>query len=68
MGPKLLFVMGIVVAHGALGAAWVRQEAPQPRPAMATCVNVPNPLPFIQPQRELLAHVVNIPLGNSLQP
>ena len=29
MGPKLLFLLGIVLAHGALAAVWVRQDAPQ---------------------------------------
>lgn len=60
MGPKLLFVLGIVVAHGALAAAWVRQDAPAPaRAALGTCINAPLPMPYFQPPRELLAHVVD---------
>ena len=55
MAPKFLFVMGIVLAHGALGAVWVRQEGSEPRTTLATCVNTPLPLPYFQPQRELLA-------------
>ena len=56
MGPKLLFVVGIVVAHGALGAVWLGQEPPNPRPALATCVNSAVPLPYFEQQRgELLA-------------
>ena len=59
MGPKLLFVLGIVLAHGALAAVWVRQDAPPARATVATCINAPVPLPYFQPQRELLAHVVD---------
>ena len=60
MGPKLLFVMGIVLAHGALAAVWVRQDAPPPaRATLGTCVNAPMPMPYFQPPRELLAHVVD---------
>jgi hypothetical protein len=57
MGPKLLFVLGIVLAHGALAAVWVRQDAPQARPTLATCINAPVPMPYFQRQRELLAQV-----------
>jgi hypothetical protein len=55
MGPKLLFVIGIVVAHGALAAGWVAQEPPKQRVAMATCVKTPNALPHYSPPRELFA-------------
>ena len=56
MGAKLLFVFGIVLAHGALGAVWVGQEPPQPRVAIATCVNSSAPLPYFDQQRgELVA-------------
>jgi hypothetical protein len=57
MGPKLLFVLGIVLAHGSLAAVWVRQDVPQPRTTLGTCINAPLPLPYFQPQRELLAKV-----------
>jgi hypothetical protein len=60
MGSKLLFVFGIVLAHGALAAAWVRQDAPQARGTLATCINNPVPMPYFQPPRELLAHVIEI--------
>ena len=60
MGPKLLFVFGIVLAHGALAAVWVRRDAPPPgRATLGTCINAPMPMPYFQPQRELLAHVVD---------
>ena len=55
MGPKLLFVLGIVVAHGAVAASLVRQETPKQREAVATCVKTPQALPHISPRRELLA-------------
>ena len=53
MGPKLLFVLGIVLAHGALAAGWVAQDAPRHRAAVITsCSQMPG-----VPQRELLAYV-----------
>lgn len=68
MGPKLLFVLGIVVTHGALGAAWVRGSAPQVSP-ISTCVNTPTPPPHFEPQAELLAmRVSTVTSLDSLQP
>ena len=59
MGPKLLFVVGIVLAHGALAAGWVAQEAPRHRAAIvSTCTRPPSPPLHIAPQRELLAYAV----------
>jgi len=55
MGPKLLFIVGIIVAHGALAAGWVHQEAPKQRASVATCVRAPETLPYFSPPRELLA-------------
>ncbi len=55
MGTKLLFVLGIVLAHGALGAVWVRQEPPQARSGTASCVNTSAPLPYFEAPDELLA-------------
>jgi hypothetical protein len=51
MGPKLLFLFGIVVGHGALAAGWIANELPGTRSAMAsTCVNAPMSTPnFSQP-------------------
>ncbi len=60
MGPKLLFVMGILVAHGALGAAWLQQDAPKHRSPVAVCVNTPGALPDFTPARELYA--INLPV------
>lgn len=68
MGPKLLFVVGIVLAHGALGAVWVGQEPQPPRSAIATCVNSVAPLPYFDQQRgELLAMRVE-PINREDQP
>lgn len=55
MGRKLLFVMGIIAAHGALAAGWVHQEAPKQRVSIATCVRVPETMPHFSPPLELLA-------------
>ena len=61
MGRKLLFVLGIVMAHTALGAAWLQQDSPKQRVAVATCVNVPGELPDFTPPREMLAmNVISI--------
>jgi hypothetical protein len=69
MRSKLLFVMGILLAHGAVGAAWVKQDAPQARASLSTCVNTPLPMPYFQTQREpLLAHVVWMQSGEQAQP
>ena len=58
MGAKLLFVVGIVLAHGALAAGWIAHEPPKQRVSIGTCVrspNTPNALPHYSPPRELLA-------------
>jgi len=58
MGPKLLFVVGIILAHGALAAGWMAREPPRQRVSIGTCVRTPatpNALPHYSPPRELLA-------------
>jgi hypothetical protein len=57
MGSKLLFILGIVAAHSALAAAWVKQEAPHERAALATrCVSAPDTaLPDFTPRFEMYA-------------
>jgi hypothetical protein len=61
--------MGIVLAHGALAAAWIKQDAPSGRTPLSTCVNTPLPMPYFQPQREpLLAHVVSMQSEVQAQP
>lgn len=62
MGRKLLFLMGIVLAHGALATGLVsRDDSETRRAAGSTCVPDPTtpaaPLE-VTPQRELLAYVV----------
>jgi len=57
MGPKLLFILGIVVAHGALAAGWLHQEAPTQRNTIATCVQAPDEMPNFDPPKELLARL-----------
>jgi hypothetical protein len=58
MGPKLLFILGIIVAHGALAAGWVHHEAPMQRAIVASCIRIPGTLPNIAPARELYAMAV----------
>ena len=55
MGHKLLFVLGIVAAHGALGAAWLGQESNPAPSAVANCVNTSAPLPHFERPHELVA-------------
>jgi len=58
MGPKLLFVVGIILAHGALAAGWMAREPPRQRVSIGTCVRTPatpNALPHYSAPRELLA-------------
>ncbi len=59
MGPKLLFIFGIVLAHGALAAGWVAQEAPRHRAQLVSSCQRPPTAPLhISPRRELLAYAV----------
>ena len=62
MGPKSLFIVGIVVAHGALAAGLASQEVPKPRASIATCANEPVTAPHFEPPREILA-MTSIPLA-----
>jgi hypothetical protein len=60
MGSKLLFLMGIVAAHGAVAAGWVSQDAPRQRQAVvSTCARAPSQPLHISPPRELLAYAVS---------
>ena len=61
MGPKLLFFIGIVAAHAALGAVWVQEEAkPGFRTPIASCTKNSGPPPDFTPRRELLAMAVSV--------
>jgi hypothetical protein len=69
MGPKVLFVMGILLAHGALGAAWLKDASPQPRQAVAACVHSPGAMPDLSPRREILAMLVSpVTLEDAVRP
>lgn len=57
MGPKSLFLLGVVLAHGALGAVWVQQEPSKARPTSTSCVNTAAPLPYFEPPLEILARM-----------
>ena len=58
MGPKLLFILGIIVAHGALAAGLISEDPPKQRISLATCVRTPDAMPTIAPARELYAMAV----------
>lgn len=60
MKHKFLFVLGIVVAHGALAAGLASQDGSTPaRTARAaTCVRAPSAPLHFAPPRELLAYAV----------
>ena len=61
MGPKLLFIFGIVLAHGALAAGWVAQDAPRHRaPLVSSCTRQPTAPFHIEPRRELLAYAATM--------
>jgi len=60
--------MGILLAHGAVGAAWIKQDAPQARASLSTCVNTPLPMPYFQTREPMLAHVVSTQSGEQAQP
>jgi hypothetical protein len=55
MGPKLLFLAGILVAHGALAAGLAYREGPRHRDSTATCAQSPASTPHFEAPRELLA-------------
>jgi hypothetical protein len=59
MGHKFLFVMGIVMAHGALAAGLASEDGSIRRGSVAsTCVRAPMKPLHISPPRELLAYAV----------
>jgi hypothetical protein len=68
MGPKLLFILGIIVAHGALAASWLHQDAQKPRDSIATCVRTPDEMPNFTPPRELVARAEIQIVDGVLQP
>lgn len=68
MGPKLLFIFGIVVAHGALAAGWIANEMPGSRATLAsTCVNTPAATPDYSPRYEIYAMNVRVEQSDEVQ-
>ena len=68
MGPKLLFVVGIVVTHAAVGAALMTREPLAPV-AVSSCVYAPDPPAPFPVQAEMLAmRVSTVTPLESLQP
>jgi hypothetical protein len=69
MKSKLLFIFGIVVAHGAVGAGLMHDLSSPPREVSLTCANTPAADPFFSPPRELFA-AAPIPqhAGDAMQP
>ena len=61
MSAKLLFISGIVAAHGAVAAAWMGEVMTVQRIPVTTCVQPPAQTPHFQPKAELLAWVVPAP-------
>jgi hypothetical protein len=68
MGPKLLFFFGILVTHGAVGAALLDRESLLPSSPVASCTRSPTPLPYFgQQHSEMLAMlVVPVELDNEV--
>ena len=58
MAPKLLFLVGIVVAHGAFAAVLMRRDPPRATASSTSCVKTPEPAPYFEQKREMLAMVV----------
>ena len=69
MKSKLLFIFGIVVAHGAVGAGLMHDLSSPQREVSLTCAHTPTADPYFAPQRELFAATA-IPQesGDSMQP
>ena len=69
MKSKLLFIFGIVVAHGAVGAGLMHDLSLPQREVSLTCVHTPTADPYFAPQRELFAAtVIPAAAGDVLQP
>ena len=69
MVSKLLFVFGIVLAHGAVAASLIHDQPSRDRDMAFTCTNSPAPDPYFAPQRELFAMtVVPARSGDALLP
>jgi hypothetical protein len=69
MHSKLLFIFGIIVAHGAVAAGLMHDLSLPQRGVALSCTNLPTADPYFAPPRELLA-LVSVPLaaGEVMQP
>lgn len=68
MAPKLLFLIGIVLTHGVVGAVLIREEVPAPV-RVSSCVYGPETPMQFEPQAEMLAmNVATFAPGNVGQP
>ncbi|MEJ0085940.1 MAG: hypothetical protein WDO72_09670 [Pseudomonadota bacterium] len=69
MKSKLLFILGIVVAHGAVGAGLMHDLSSPAREVALTCAHTPTADPYFAPQRELLAMSILSPAAaEAIQP
>jgi hypothetical protein len=69
MKSKLLFIFGIVIAHGAVGAGLIHDLSSPQREVALTCVNTPAADPYFAAPRELFAATVVVPdLGDVMLP
>jgi hypothetical protein len=69
MGPKLLFLIGILVAHGAFAAVLMQRDPPRAAATSTSCVKTPEPTPYFEQKREMLAMVVSTRApGDALAP
>ena len=55
MTPKLLFIFGIVLAHGAVAASLIHDQPSRDRDVSLSCANTPSVDPYFAAPRELLA-------------
>ena len=69
MKSKLLFIFGIIVAHGAVGAGLLHDQTSVDREVTLSCARTPTADPYFAPPRELLAMaVIPLPAGDVMQP
>jgi len=69
MKSKLLFIFGIVVAHGAVGAGLMHDLSSPQRTVALSCAQTPVADPYFAPQRELFAATfIPTGVGDELQP
>jgi hypothetical protein len=67
MTSKLLFIFGIVLAHGAVAAGLMHDQTAADRQEVAlTCSAVPTAAPYFSPPRELLAMTVIPPTAGDV--